>query len=133
MPRAQQAAVQAAQQQAAAALSHTMGVPGGAFPAIHPLSPAALYSADFSNPMFAQSGLLNAIVAGATIGRSPNGMGEYQGATGGFGVNGGHPVNRCLYIGNLPDDATTTDICEAIRGGLVLSVKYMADKHCAVS
>lgn len=133
VPRAQQAAVQAAQQQAAAALSHTMGVPGGSFPAIHPLSPAALYSADFSNPMFAQSGLLNAIVAGATIALPPTG--DYQGVNGGFGgmQNGAHPGNRCLYIGNLPEDATTTDICEAVRGGLLLSVKYIADKHYAVS
>jgi hypothetical protein len=106
-----------------------MGVPGSPFSAIHPMSPAALYSADFSNPMFAQSGLLNAIVASARMA----GPGEF--ANGGFGGqgNGVHPVQRCLYIGNLPEDTTTTDICEAVRGGLLLSVKYIADKHYAVS
>lgn len=113
-----------------------MGGPGGPFSAIHPMSPAALYSADFSNPMFAQSGLLNAIVASATVPRPPNGMaGPGEFANGGFGGQGNvvHPVQRCLYIGNLPEDTTTTDICEAVRGGLLLSVKYIADKHYAVS
>lgn len=138
VPRAQQAAVQAAQQQAAAALSHTLGIPGGPFPTFNPLSPAALYSADFSNPAFAQSGMWNAIVAGAAAGGPSNGMvgqaGEF--GHGGFAapaVNGGHPTNRCLYIGNLPEDATTSDICEGIRGGLLLSIKYIPEKHYAVS
>ncbi|KAI5449008.1 hypothetical protein NCC49_005692 [Naganishia albida] len=136
VPRAQQAAVQAAQQQAAAALSHTLGIPGGPFPTFNPLSPAALYSADFSNPAFAQSGMWNAIVAGAAAGGPSNGMvgqaGEF--GHGGFAapaVNGGHPTNRCLYIGNLPEDATTSDICEGIRGGLLLSIKYIPEKHYA--
>lgn len=48
-------------------------------------------------------------------------------------ANGGQSPNRCLYIGNLPEDATTSDICDAIRGGLLLSVKYTPEKHYAVS
>jgi hypothetical protein len=83
----------------------------------------------------------NAIVAGAATGGPTNGMvhqgSEFGGHVGGdFAappVNGGHPTNRCLYIGNLPEDATTSDICEAIRGGLLLSIKYILEKHYAVS
>jgi hypothetical protein len=79
----------------------------------------------------------NAIVAGAAGGPA-NGMvspgGEFAGH-GGFAAppGNGHPTNRCLYIGNLPEDATTSDICEGIRGGLLLSVKYIPEKHYAVS
>ncbi|KAJ9118109.1 hypothetical protein QFC22_004008 [Naganishia vaughanmartiniae] len=137
VPRAQQAAVQAAQQQAAAALSHTLGLPGAPFQAFNPLSPAALYSADFSNPVYAQSGMLNAIVNSANAAGPSSGpinraeFGNVMGDHARPPMNGGQSPNRCLYLGNLPEDATTSDICDAIRGGLLLSVKYTPEKHYA--
>lgn len=107
VPRAQQAAVQAAQQQAAAALGHTLGMPGAPFQAFNPLSPATLYSSNFHSPVSRQTGFENQDPYNNTM------------------------SNRCVYIGSLPEEATTSDICDAIRGGLVAQIRYLQDKHYA--
>lgn len=42
------------------------------------------------------------------------------------------PANaRQLWIGNLLPETTTEDICNVVRGGLVVNVKLMIEKHCA--
>ncbi|KAJ7648107.1 hypothetical protein FB45DRAFT_975450 [Roridomyces roridus] len=39
--------------------------------------------------------------------------------------------NRTVYLGNIHPETTTEDLCNAIRGGVLQSVRYMADKHIA--
>ncbi|KAJ7194858.1 RNA-binding protein Nrd1 [Mycena pura] len=45
-----------------------------------------------------------------------------------LGMTGG---NRTVYLGNIHPETTTEDLCNAIRGGVLQSVRYMADKHIA--
>ncbi|KAH9976376.1 hypothetical protein BGW80DRAFT_1457175 [Lactifluus volemus] len=47
----------------------------------------------------------------------------------GFGVPGG--ANRTVYLGNIHPETTTEDLCNAIRGGVLQSIRYMQDKHIA--
>lgn len=109
MPRAQQAAVQLAQQQAAAALGHTLGMPGAPFQAFNPLSPATLYSSTFHSPVPRQGGFEN---------QDPYNQ---------------NMSNRCIYIGSIPPEAEASDVFDAIRGGLVAQLRYLKEKHYAVS
>jgi hypothetical protein len=109
--------VAAAQQQAAAALGHTLGLPGSPFQAFQPQSPAALYA--YPSPHFQQNS------AGFTAGFTPHPTHD-----------GGDVIpanNRCIYFGQLADEVTTEDICNAVRGGQLLQVKFIPDKHIAVS
>ncbi|KAJ7730089.1 hypothetical protein DFH07DRAFT_756439 [Mycena maculata] len=39
--------------------------------------------------------------------------------------------NRTVYLGNIHPETSTEDLCNAIRGGVLQSVRYMADKHIA--
>lgn len=48
----------------------------------------------------------------------------------GFGVPGS--ANRTVYLGNIHPETTTEDLCNAIRGGVLQSIRYMQDKHIAV-
>lgn len=57
---------------------------------------------------------------------SPDSMGLAAGA-------GMHGLNRTVYLGNIHPETTTEDLCNAIRGGVLQSVRYMQDKHIAVS
>ena len=41
-------------------------------------------------------------------------------------------MNRTVYLGNIHPETTTEDLCNAIRGGVLQSIKYMTDKHIAV-
>ncbi|KAI9294776.1 hypothetical protein K502DRAFT_291851 [Neoconidiobolus thromboides FSU 785] len=42
------------------------------------------------------------------------------------------PTNaRQLWLGNLQQEVTTEDLCNVIRGGLVVNIKLMIEKHCA--
>jgi RNA recognition motif-containing protein len=47
----------------------------------------------------------------------------------GFGVAGS--ANRTVYLGNIHPETTTEDLCNAIRGGVLQSIRYMQDKHIA--
>jgi len=47
----------------------------------------------------------------------------------GFGVTG--TPNRTVYLGNIHPETTTEDLCNAIRGGVLQSIRYMQDKHIA--
>jgi RNA recognition motif-containing protein len=53
-------------------------------------------------------------------------------AMGGMGMGGGiQGVNRTVYLGNIHPETTTEDLCNAIRGGVLQSIRYMQDKHIA--
>lgn len=54
-----------------------------------------------------------------------NGMGMAMGG----GMQG---INRTVYLGNIHPETTTEDLCNAIRGGVLQSIRYMQDKHIAV-
>ena len=45
---------------------------------------------------------------------------------------GGQGLNRTVYLGNIHPETTTEDLCNAIRGGVLQSLRYMQDKHIAV-
>jgi hypothetical protein len=42
-------------------------------------------------------------------------------------------LNRTVYLGNVHPETTGEDLCNAIRGGVLQSIRYMQDKHIAVS
>lgn len=107
IPKSQQAAAQAAQAAAAQSLVQSA--------ALTPNS-AAHYGA--ANPFGAPFSPYAAF--------SPDGMGMAAGA----GMQG---LNRTVYLGNIHPETTTEDLCNAIRGGVLQSVRYMQDKHIAVS
>jgi len=52
---------------------------------------------------------------------------------GGMSPGGANMMNRTVYLGNIHPETTTEDLCNAIRGGVLQSIKYMTDKHIAVS
>jgi hypothetical protein len=41
-------------------------------------------------------------------------------------------MNRTVYLGNIHPETTGEDLCNAIRGGVLQSIRYMQDKHIAV-
>ncbi|KAI9199422.1 uncharacterized protein BJ171DRAFT_427644 [Polychytrium aggregatum] len=43
-------------------------------------------------------------------------------------VGGG---NRTVYLGGIHQDATTKDLCDVIRGGILQNIKYLPDKNIA--
>jgi len=43
----------------------------------------------------------------------------------------GQQLNRTVYLGNIHPETTTEDLCNAIRGGVIQSIRYMQDKHIA--
>ena len=61
---------------------------------------------------------------------SPDALGGMAGMAGGVGAQG---LNRTVYLGNIHPETTTEDLCNAIRGGVLQSIRYMQDKHIAVS
>jgi len=44
---------------------------------------------------------------------------------------GGTGLNRTVYLGNIHPDTSTEDLCNAIRGGVLQSIRFMPDKHIA--
>jgi len=50
----------------------------------------------------------------------------------GLQVAGSQGLNRTVYLGNIHPETTTEDLCNAIRGGVLQSIRYMQDKHIAV-
>jgi len=88
-----------------------------------PFSPDAL-SAMMGMGMFGGMGSM----AGMMSPMSPvNGMGMLGGLPG-LGMAAG---NRTVYLGNIHPETSTEDLCNAIRGGVLQSIRYMADKHIA--
>ncbi|EAU91199.1 RNA-binding protein Nrd1 [Coprinopsis cinerea okayama7 len=47
------------------------------------------------------------------------------------GAGGVQAMNRTVYLGNIHPETTTEDLCNAIRGGVLQSIRYMQDKHIA--
>ncbi|CUA66996.1 RNA-binding protein MRN1 [Rhizoctonia solani] len=43
----------------------------------------------------------------------------------------GSQMNRTVYLGNIHPETTAEDLCNAIRGGVLQSIRYMQDKHIA--
>ncbi|KAG8862567.1 hypothetical protein FRB96_001124 [Tulasnella sp. 330] len=51
---------------------------------------------------------------------------------GGMGAaNAASNMNRTVYLGNIHPETSTEDLCNAIRGGVLQSIRYMQDKHIA--
>lgn len=50
----------------------------------------------------------------------------------GMAAAGAQSLNRTVYLGNIHPETTTEDLCNAIRGGMLQSIRYMQDKHIAV-
>ena len=48
-------------------------------------------------------------------------------------MGGVQAMNRTVYLGNIHPETTPEDLCNAIRGGVLQSIRYMQDKHIAVS
>jgi hypothetical protein len=48
------------------------------------------------------------------------------------GAVGAQGLNRTVYLGNIHPETSTEDLCNAIRGGVLQSIRYMQDKHIAV-
>lgn len=48
------------------------------------------------------------------------------------GMGGVQAMNRTVYLGNIHPETTPEDLCNAIRGGVLQSIRYMQDKHIAV-
>lgn len=57
--------------------------------------------------------------------------GEIMGM-GTMGAAGAQSLNRTVYLGNIHPETSTEDLCNAIRGGVLQSMRYMQDKHIAV-
>ncbi|KZO92272.1 hypothetical protein CALVIDRAFT_487858 [Calocera viscosa TUFC12733] len=47
------------------------------------------------------------------------------------GGGGAAPNMRTVYLGNIHPDTTAEDLCNAVRGGVLQSIRYMKDKHIA--
>lgn len=136
IPKSQQAAAQQAQaaaaqslvaQSAAVAAMNNMASPQSAMPhsAVSPSFPNGggfgsmnsmnnLNSPFSAYPPFSPSvdAIQQAMAAASTI------------------VGGGG--NRTVYLGNIHPETTPEDLCNAIRGGVLQSIRYMHDKHIAV-
>jgi hypothetical protein len=104
IPKSQQAAAQQAQAAAAQSLVAQQAMT----PQQANFSPFAQYA----GAQFAPVDMLNA-------GNMANGMGGVQ------------AMNRTVYLGNIHPETTPEDLCNAIRGGVLQSIRYMQDKHIA--
>jgi RNA recognition motif-containing protein len=47
------------------------------------------------------------------------------------GAAGPQGLNRTVYLGNVHPETSAEDLCNAIRGGVLQSIRYMQDKHIA--
>ncbi|KZT69649.1 hypothetical protein DAEQUDRAFT_669034 [Daedalea quercina L-15889] len=101
IPKSQQAAAQAAQAAAAQSLV--------AQSAAASLSPLQSNGPSFASPLTPYMPF------------SPDGLGGM--AT--------QALNRTVYLGNIHPETSTEDLCNAIRGGVLQSIRYMQDKHIA--
>ncbi|KAJ7592199.1 hypothetical protein C8J56DRAFT_857639 [Mycena floridula] len=122
IPKSQQAAAQQAQAAAAQSLLQSAGMPGmpgtpgGLTPGFNLNTPGG-FGAPFSpyTPFTPSVDALQQAMAAASAvtGAAQQGM------------------NRTVYIGNIHPETNTEDLCNAIRGGVLQSMRYMQDKHIA--
>jgi len=76
-----------------------------------------------------------AAAVGGGAGGNPFGAGPVDimaAAAAANGMGGLQSLNRTVYLGNIHPETTTEDLCNAIRGGVLQSIRYMQDKHIAV-
>jgi RNA recognition motif-containing protein len=127
IPKSQQAAAQQAQAAAAQSLvaqSAAAAVAAASPQSAHPnhqvnggmSSPFTPYA-----PFGAADALQQAMAAASAVGMANMGMG-------GAGMQ---VINRTVYLGNIHPETSTEDLCNAIRGGVLQSIRYMQDKHIA--
>jgi hypothetical protein len=109
IPKSQQAAAQAAQAAAAQSLVAQ--------------SAAALTPINTNPAGFGQGAFNGASPLTPYMPFSPESLQGLAGAT---------TLNRTVYLGNIHPETTTEDLCNAIRGGVLQSLRYMQDKHIAV-
>ena len=84
----------------------------------------------------AQAAAAQSLVAQSAASLSPLQASPF-GPYGAFGTDGANALgaaslNRTVYLGNIHPETTTEDLCNAIRGGVLQSLRYMQDKHIAV-
>ncbi|KAF5338315.1 hypothetical protein D9757_006838 [Collybiopsis confluens] len=119
IPKSQQAAAQQAQAAAAQSLVAQSAAAAAAISpqSAHPnhqglngMSPFTPYT-----PFGSAEALQQAMVAASAVGM-------------GGGMQG---MNRTVYLGNIHPETSSEDMCNAIRGGVLQSIRYMQDKHIA--
>ncbi|EJF60752.1 hypothetical protein BD309DRAFT_871435 [Dichomitus squalens] len=85
--------------------------------------------------LVAQSAVLSPVSAGAGGNPFASPLSPYMqfspDALTSFAAAGGQALNRTVYLGNIHPETTTEDLCNAIRGGVLQSLRYMQDKHIA--
>ncbi|KAI0359526.1 hypothetical protein OH77DRAFT_1434665 [Trametes cingulata] len=109
IPKSQQAAAQAAQAAAAQSLVAQSA-------ALSPIS--AANGNPFASPLSPYMPFSPADALQSLAGMGGAGMGAQS-------------LNRTVYLGNIHPETTTEDLCNAIRGGVLQSLRYMQDKHIA--
>lgn len=135
IPKSQQAAAQQAQaaaaqslvaQSAAAAAAAAVAVsPASAHPNSHNANGNGIPFSPYTP--FSPADALQQMVMGGGMG--VNGMGGMAGGMNSpIGVQG---MNRTVYLGNIHPETTAEELCNAIRGGVLQSIRYMQDKHIA--
>jgi RNA recognition motif-containing protein len=107
VPKSQQVAAQQAQAAAAQSLVAQQAV----------MTPAQANFPSFPAYPTAPFNPVDMMAAGNLA--AANGMGGVQG------------LNRTVYLGNIHPETTSEDLCNAIRGGVLQSIRYMQDKHIA--
>lgn len=125
IPKSQQAAAQQAQAAAAQSLvaaTAAMNSPQTAMPSTASLnggfnSPGP--NAGFNSPFSPYAPFTPSVEAMQQVMQASSAM-----ATG---------MNRTVYLGNIHPETTNEDLCNSIRGGVLQSIRYMQDKHIAVS
>lgn len=104
-----------------------------------PFSPMPNQSFGMSSPVSATFGNLGVNTAMANTGFAADGTPTSPGFPMGMGMgmgmaaNGAPNMNRTVYLGNIHPETNIEDLCNAIRGGILQSIRYMHDKHIAVS
>ena len=98
----------------------------------------------FAGPMGTNPGSLPFLMPAAG-GLSPQ-SGMYGGFPGGFGANPGfvspvgvmpgvpgqaNPLNRTVYVGNLPADASVDELLNLVKFGPIENVRLLPEKNCA--
>ncbi|KAG8973092.1 hypothetical protein FRC05_009100 [Tulasnella sp. 425] len=102
-----------------------------------PFSPMPNQSFGMSSPVSATFGNLGVNTAMANTGFAADGTPTSPGFPMGMGMgmgmaaNGAPNMNRTVYLGNIHPETNIEDLCNAIRGGILQSIRYMHDKHIA--
>ncbi|KAK7039007.1 hypothetical protein VNI00_010399 [Paramarasmius palmivorus] len=124
IPKSQQAAAQQAQAAAAQSLVAQSAAAAAAA--------AAAASPQSAHPNTNGGGLANGVPFSPYTPFSPADALQQAmvmgGAGGAMGIQG---MNRTVYLGNIHPETTTEELCNAIRGGVLQSIRYMQDKHIA--